>query len=85
MFLKIFNVPETEDLLLDNDIDLDANIINDIKFSKLVSPYYCFIHQPHKMVKRTQKIRRQQLLSMFEHFLGLALKGLKSRDIEKLF
>ena len=37
------------------------------------------------MVKPTQKIRRQQLFSMFEHFLGLALKGLKSRDIEKLF
>ena len=32
MFLKIFNVPETEDLLADDDIDLDANIINDIKF-----------------------------------------------------
>ena len=32
MFLKMFNVPETEDLLVDDDIDLDANIINDIKF-----------------------------------------------------
>ena len=39
-----------------------------------------FKRQPHKMVKHTQAIRRQQqtnCLSVFDHFLGLALKGLK--------
>ena len=37
--------------------------------------------QPHKMVKHTQIIRRQQpnnCLSVFDHYLGLALKGLTS-------
>ena len=40
-------------------------------------PFKC---QHHKMVKHTQAIRRQQptnCLSMFDHFVGLALKGLK--------
>ena len=36
--------------------------------------------QPHKMLKHTQTIRRQQrvwpaCLSVFDHFVGLALKG----------
>ena len=34
--------------------------------------------QPHKMVKHTQIIRRQfadDLFSVFDHFMGLALKG----------
>ena len=38
-----------------------------------------FKRQPHKMVKRTQTIRRQQpmnCLSVFDHFAGLTLKGL---------
>ena len=50
----------------------------------------CFIHfwlfklQPHKMVKHTQTIRRQQptnCLSVFDHFVGLALKRLKKIKI----
>ena len=38
-----------------------------------------FERQPHKMVKHTQTIRRQQptnCLSVFGHFVGLELKGL---------
>ena len=37
--------------------------------------------QPHKMVKQTQTVRRllpTNCLSVFDHFVGLALKGLKS-------
>ena len=40
------------------------------------------MRQPHKMVKHTQTIRRQQpanCLSVFVHFVGLALKGLSRR------
>ena len=39
-----------------------------------------FKRQPHKMVKHTQTIRRQQptnCLSVFNHFVALVLKGLK--------
>ena len=39
-----------------------------------------FKRQPHTMVKHTQTIRWQQpthCLSVFDHFLWLALKGLK--------
>ena len=38
-----------------------------------------FKRQPHKMVRHTQTIRRQHLtscLSVFDHFVELALKGL---------
>ena len=38
-----------------------------------------FKRQPHKMVKHTQTIRRllpSNCLSVFDYFLGLALKGL---------
>ena len=38
-----------------------------------------FKNQPHKMVKYTQTTRRQlptNLLSVFDHFVELALKGL---------
>ena len=41
--------------------------------------YLTFKAPPHKMVKDTETIRRQQptnCLSVFDHFLGLALKGL---------
>ena len=41
--------------------------------------FYLFKHQPHKMVKHTQTIRWQQLtncFSVFDHFVGLALKRL---------
>ena len=40
---------------------------------------YPFKRQSHKMVKHTQTIRRQfadELLSVFDHFMNLALKGL---------
>ena len=38
-----------------------------------------FKRQPHKMVKRTQRIRllATNCLSVFDHFVGLAYKGLK--------
>ena len=41
-----------------------------------------FKRQPHKMVKHTQIIRqllRTNSLSVFDHFVGLALKGLRLR------
>ena len=47
---------------------------------KGVSQIYPFKRQPHKMVKHTQAICQQRLtncLSVFDHFVGLALKGLK--------
>ena len=40
-------------------------------------------HQPHKMVKHTQTIRRlspTNCLSGFDHFVGLVLKGLKPKN-----
>ena len=42
---------------------------------------WSFKHKPHKMVKHTQTIRRllpTNCLSVFDHFVGLALKGLKA-------
>ena len=45
--------------------------------SDVYQPFKC---QIDKMVKHTQTIRRQQptnCLSMFDHFVGLAVKGLK--------
>ena len=39
--------------------------------------------QSHKMVKHTQKIRRKKptnCLSVFDHFVGLVLKGLRCSD-----
>ena len=46
-------------------------------------PYKC---QLHKMVKHTQTIGRQQptnYLSMFEHFMGLALKEFTHLNFKK--
>ena len=46
---------------------------NSVRFN-LLNPW------PHKMVKHTQTIRRQQprnCLSVFDHFVGLGLKGSK--------
>ena len=42
-----------------------------------------FKHQFHKMVKHTKTIRRQfaDELSMFGHFVGLALKGLNAPKV----
>ena len=45
---------------------------------------FFFSRQPHKMVRHTQKIRRQQstnCLSLTDHFMGLAHKGLKDRQV----
>ena len=42
------------------------------------------MRQPHKMVKHTQTIRRllpTNYLSVFDHFVGLALKELKKPEI----
>ena len=41
-------------------------------------------HQPNKTVKYIQKIRRQKLttyLSVFDHFVELALEGLKISNL----
>ena len=41
-----------------------------------------FKHKPHKIVKHTQTIRRllpTNCLSVLDHFVGLALKGLKEQ------
>ena len=42
-------------------------------WAKLVVAQH-FKRQPHKMVKHSQTIRRQQP-SVFSHFMGLRLKG----------
>ena len=45
-----------------------------------------FKRQPHKMVEHTQTIRRQfvdECLSVFDHFVGLTLKGLSCIDLTK--
>ena len=49
---------------------------NDVYGNIRIEP---FKHQPHKMVKHTKTIHRQQptnILSVFDHFVGFALKGL---------
>ena len=38
------------------------------------NPFKC---QSHKIVKHTQTIRRQIVLGVFDHFVKLALKGLR--------
>ena len=46
--------------------------------------YYPFKRQPPKMVKHTQTVREKQLtncLSVFDHFVGLALKRVKATYI----
>ena len=46
----------------------------------LLLDIFPFKRQSQKMVKHTQTIRRQQptnCLSVFDHFVGLALNGLK--------
>ena len=45
--------------------------------------YQPFKSQPHKMIKHTQKIRRllpTNCLSVFDHFVRLALKGLGTKS-----
>ena len=45
-----------------------------------------FKHQPHKLVRHFQAICRQiadELLSVFDHFVGLALKGLKADEMQE--
>ena len=44
-----------------------------------------FKRQPHKMVKHTQTIRQMlptSFLSLFDHFVGLALKWLNEKKID---
>ena len=63
------------------------------KLLKYVWPFFNIMHdrinllrrQPHKMVKHTQTISRQQptnfnCLNVLDHFVGLALKGLKTKN-----
>ena len=45
------------------------------------NPFQPFKRQSHKMVKHTQTIRRQQptnCLSVYDHFVKLAFRGLKN-------
>ena len=54
--------------------------VTDKRCSEKQFLYSLFNHQPYKMLKHTQRIRRQKptnCLSVFVHFVGLALKGLK--------
>ena len=54
------------------------SFVAEVSFNYLHSTL-TFKRQPHKMVKHAQTIRWQQptnCLSVFDHFLGLALKGL---------
>ena len=47
------------------------------KYVHTVNSFKC---QPHKIIKHNQTIRRQQprnFLNVFDHFVGLALKGLR--------
>ena len=47
-----------------------------------VTAFSLFKRQPHKMVKQIQTIRRllqTKCLSVFDHFVALALKGLKEK------
>ena len=44
-----------------------------------LSDFLPYKHQPHKMVQHNQTIRQKQAtncLSVFDHFVGLTLKGL---------
>ena len=55
--------------------------------AKHTKPFRC---QPHKMVKPTQTICRQQPMSALDHFVGLAIKGLNlavwtPQDIKSIF
>ena len=46
------------------------------------------MRRPHKMIKHTQTILQQQpmnRLSVFDHFVGLTLKGLTIKTLKKLF
>ena len=48
--------------------------------------YLTFKHQPHKIVKHTHTIRRQEptnCLSVFDHFVGLALEVLTKTKLKK--
>ena len=54
---------------------------------KLVVNVLNLKHQPHKMVKHTQIIRRQQqtnCLSVFDHFWRLGLKGLPQSHMKSI-
>ena len=56
-----------------------------VRFSVLIVTQP-FDRQPHKMVKHTQAIRPQQptnCLSVFDHFVGLVLKGLTVNLVTK--
>ena len=47
-----------------------------------VTAFSLFKRRPHKMVKQIQTIRRllqTKCLSVFDHFVALALKGLKEK------
>ena len=58
-----------------------------LDFELCENTFYLFKPQPPKMVRQTQVIRLQQpanCLSLFDHFVGLGLKGLiKSQKIHK--
>ena len=54
---------------------------NDKKYSRILDQSYPFKRQTHKIVKHTQPTGPQgptNCLSVFDHFVGLTLKGLYS-------
>ena len=56
-----------------------VSILHVVDFQTVILKDWPFKRQPHKMVKRTQTICRKKptsCLSVFDHFVGLALKGL---------
>ena len=58
------------------NVSKNTIVRKDKQIFKLTKPYK---HQPHKIIKYTQTIRRQQptnCLTAFDRFVGLALKGL---------
>ena len=57
-----------------------SNHISKLPFEFGKGKIFPFKSQPHKMVRHTQTIRQEQptnCLSVFDHFVGLALKGLR--------
>ena len=73
---------ETIPLITSKLIQRTTNISHQAIFPNFQESFFnpLSAHQRHKMVKHTQTIRRQQhtnCLSVIDHFLGLALTGLK--------
>ena len=60
---------------------LEALLMTETSLMELYTTIALFKRQPHKIAKHTQKINRllpTNCLSVLNHFVGLALKGLKN-------